>query len=383
MPEISPEDTLQLLKQLVRIPSVNPDLDPTGTGEQEIAEFAVGWLQDHGIESWLENESSGRPNAVAAIGDSDGPTLVFCAHLDTVSARDMAIQPFDPIVEGNRLLGRGSYDMKGGAASIMAAAASLATTTLGGRLLLALVADEEYKSAGAVDFVSRHSADACIVTEPSELRLVLAHNGFVWFDIETTGNAAHGSRWDLGESAVAKMGPIISALDALDLDTLRSRTHDLTGPASLHCATIDGGAGWSTYAEHCHLRVERRTIPGENPEDVEREIREAVAAHNPHARIDKVFERSPSTCAPDEAVANCLRDAAQNVLGQTPDEIGVAYWMDAAIFTDAGIPTVNIGPAGEGAHAAEEWVDVDSVVACAEILSETARRFLSPAAKQQ
>src|SRR4029077_15925567 len=145
-------------------------------------------------------------------------------------------------VEGNRVYGRGSYDMKGSAAAVMSAAAALAHTNLLGRVVVALVADEEYASIGAQDFVKRHRADACVLTEPSEGRLILGHKGFVWAEIVTTGRAAHGSRWDLGISAIARMGKIICALEQFDQNELRKRTHPLVGPASQHCALVRGGA---------------------------------------------------------------------------------------------------------------------------------------------
>ena len=472
---IARDKTIELLSDLVRIPSVNPHLDPAhGTGEAEIAAFVVEWLTARGVDAWIEEAEPGRPNVTARVGggmrsggrgsdevdasagpgsgnrgrpgggvggapgsdvgggpgsevgggpgsgggggpgDSigavggpgigggpgsgaggrpgsnvrrgpgsgiggaenvNGPVLAICAHLDTVAADSMSIPPFDPAVAEGRLHGRGSYDMKGGVAAAMAAAASLAQSPLDGTLLLALVADEEYASAGAADWVRRHRADACIVTEPSELRLILAHKGFMWIEIETTGRAAHGSRFDLGESAIARMAPIITALHKLDASTLRGRNHPLTGPASLHAAVVEGGSGWSTYADTCRLRVERRTIPREHPDDVFDEIAALVRRVDPAAEARRVFERAPSTCHEDEEVARAVRDAGTSVLGTPPAVAGVAYWMDAAVFTEAGIPTVNIGPSGEGAHAAVEWVDVESVVTCARILAEAAQRF--------
>ena len=109
--------------------------------------------------------------------------------------------------------------------------------------MAALVADEEHASIGAMDFVGRHRADACIVTEPSEGQLILAHKGFVWAEIVTRGHAAHGSRWDLGVSAIGRMARIVTALEAFDRDELRRRSHPLVGPASMHCALIEGGTG--------------------------------------------------------------------------------------------------------------------------------------------
>jgi acetylornithine deacetylase len=309
------------------------------------------------------------------VGAGDGPVLVFCAHLDTVSTEGMTIEPFEPRVENGRVYGRGSYDMKGSAAAMMSAAAALSTMPLGGRVMLALVADEEYASLGAMDFVKRHQADACVVTEPSEGRLILGHKGFVWIEVVTTGRAAHGSRWDLGVSAIGRMGRIVAALEDFDRGELRRRVHPLVGPASMHCALIQGGSGLSTYAPECRLKVERRSIPGESAEQVEQEVRNVIEAIGEEAAVTRFFDRPPLTCDPQSRIARSVRAAATHVTGRVPDDAGVAYWMDAAVFAAAGIPTVNFGTSGAGAHEAVEWVDLQSVVTCAHVLVESALRF--------
>jgi acetylornithine deacetylase len=301
--------------------------------------------------------------------------LVLCAHLDTVGTEGMTIPPFDPAVRDGRLYGRGSYDMKGAAAAVMAAAAALRDGGVRGRVLLALVADEEHASLGAYDFVRRHSADGCVLTEASAGELVLAHKGFVWAEIVTRGRAAHGSRWDLGVSAIGRMGRVIAALERFDQDELRSRTHPLVGPASMHCARVTGGTGISTYAPECRLEIERRTLPGETAEQVRGELERVVRAAGEDAEITLGLDRPPLTSAPDSPLARCVRDAASAVVGRVPPDRGVGYWMDAAVFAGAGIPAVNYGPDGAGAHEAVEWVDVDSLVSCARVLTESARTF--------
>ena len=239
----SPAGVLDLLRELIRIPSVNPTLVPDEAhAEAAVATFACDWLARQGVRAWLEEAAPGRPNAVAEVGVGGGPSLVFCAHLDTVGTAGMTIPPFDPRFEDGKVFGRGSYDMKGSVAAAMSAVAGLARTGLRGRVSLALVADEEYASAGALDFVRRHKADGCILTEPSEGRLILGHKGFVWAEVVTAGRAAHGSRWDLGVSAIGKMGRIITALERFDREVLRQRAHPLVGPASMHCALVQGGA---------------------------------------------------------------------------------------------------------------------------------------------
>ena len=379
MPSLDPLDrasVLETLQLLIATPSVNPDLAPDeATGEAQIAGVIRDWFNQRGIESWLEEAAPGRPNAIARIGTGTAPTLVFCAHIDSVSTAGMSIPPFDPRVEGNRVYGRGSYDMKGGAAAILCATAKLANENLNGTVIAALVADEEYASIGAQHFVAHHKADACVVTEPSEGRLILGHKGFVWAEITTEGKAAHGSRWDLGVSAIARVGRIIVALDEFDRTTLRARTHPLVGAASQHCATVRGGAGLSTYAPSCTLQIERRTLPGETTAQVMDEIREVIAAAGEEATIKLLLDRPPLVCPREARIAECVRQAAKKIHGRAPEEAGVAFWMDAALFAAAGMETVNYGAAGAGAHEAVEWADLDSVVSCAAVLAETARNF--------
>jgi len=383
MPRLSAMDSLSrssiqdLLCQLISIPSVNPTVSPEEPyGEKAIAEFARDWLQAHSITARLEEVAPGRPNVYAEVGLGNGPTLCLCAHLDTVGTAGMTISPFEPRIESNKVYGRGSYDMKGGVAAIMSAAAAIATElSIHGKLILALVADEEYASIGADDFVKKHKADACILVEPSEQKVILGHKGFFWAEIATKGRAAHGSRWDIGVSAIGKMGRIIVALEEFDKNILRKRVHPLVGPASMHCALIQGGSGVSTYAPECTLKIERRTIPGEKSEDIVRELKEVIRATGEDAEVNCYFQRPSLLCDRDEPVVQHLRAAAQSVTGVQPEEAGVAFWMDAAVFAGAGIPTVNYGSSGAGAHEAVEWVDLDSVISVAQVMVETARRF--------
>lgn len=370
------EAVLDALGKLIETPSVNPSIAPAeANGEEAIARVAEAWLAKRGVRSWLEYAAPSRPNLVAEVGRGDGPTLVLCAHTDTVGTAGMTIDPFEPLVEGQRVYGRGSYDMKGSAAAAMCAVAALQEEELRGRVLLALVADEEYASIGAHDFIKRHPADACILTEPSEERLILAHKGFVWAEVVTSGRAAHGSRWDLGVSAIGQMGAILTAMERFDREELRRRVHPLVGPASQHSALIAGGSGLSTYSEKCTLRIERRTLPGERTEQVLQELAAVVRSSGEQAEIRLILDRPPLAADAQGKVAGCVRAAAARVTGRAPEETGVSYWMDAALFAAAGIPTVNYGPGGAGAHEAVEWVDLDSVESTARVLFSAAREF--------
>lgn len=373
---LAADAVVDLAALLIRVPSVNPAIAPAEAhGESAIAAFACEWLAAHGVHAWTEECAPGRPNAVAEVRGGEGPTLVLCAHLDTVGTAGMTIPPFTPEVRDGRLYGRGSIDMKGAAAAVMCAAVALERGGSGGRVLLALVADEEHASLGAYDFVRRHRADGCILTEASDGALVLAHKGFVWAELVTRGRAAHGSRWDLGVSAVGRMGRVIAALERFDREALRARTHPLVGPASMHCARVQGGTGLSTYAPECRLEIERRTLPGETPEVVLAELAALVRDAGEEADIRLLLARPPLDAHGAGRLAGAVSDAATAVVGAAPIETGVAYWMDAAVFAGAGIPAVDYGPEGAGAHEDVEWADIASLVSCARVYTAAARAF--------
>ena len=179
----------ELAAALVAIDSVNPALVPGGAGEREIASFVADWCLTQGFE--VEVLGDERPSIVATKrGSGGGRSLLLNGHLDTVGVAGMEA-PFEPRIEGDRLYGRGAYDMKGALAAIMLAATDL--TGLRGDLIVTLVADEELASLGTEAVVESLRADAAIVVEPTELRVAIAHRGFVGFELETEGVAAHGS----------------------------------------------------------------------------------------------------------------------------------------------------------------------------------------------
>jgi acetylornithine deacetylase len=358
----------ELVASLVRIDSVNPGLVPGGSGEAEIARFVAAWLERAGLDAELYEVASGRPNVIGvARGTGGGRSLLFNAHTDTVGVEGME-GPFEPAVRGGRLHGRGSYDMKAGLAAAMDAAAAAARARLRGDVIVAAVVDEELASAGTESVASRIRADAAIVTEPTELRVAVAHKGFVGWEVETAGRAAHGSRPDLGVDAIARMGPVLVAVDRLAASLAAGVGHPLLGPGSVHASLIEGGQEFSSYPERCVLKGERRTVPGETPAHVEREL--AELAGGAEARV--VIAREPFEASPDEPIVELVRRNAG-----AAELVGVPFWADSALLAGAGIPTVLYGPSGEGAHAREEWVDLASVERCASVLAAVAAEFCS------
>jgi acetylornithine deacetylase len=358
----------ELTADLVRIDSVNPDLVPGAAGEGEIARFVAAWLEDAGLEVETEEVSPGRFNVVGvARGSGGGRTLLLNAHMDTVGVTGME-EGRGARAENGRLYGRGAYDMKASLAAIMLAGAAAVNAELGGDVLVTAACDEEVASIGSTALAERLRADAAIVAEPTDERIAIAHKGFAWIEIETEGVAAHGSRPDLGEDAVARMGRVLVGLEALD-QALRERAgHPLLGSGSLHASTIEGGREWSTYPESCALRAERRTLPGETRADVEAEAVGLLGELQGSARV--TFFREPFEVDEDEEIVALVRDHAGD-----PELVGVPFWADSALFAAAGIPTVLFGPRGEGAHAAVEWVDLESAERCAAVYAAVARDF--------
>src|SRR3954471_13755225 len=218
------DELTALLSDLVAIDSVNPSLVAGGAGEGQIARFVADWANGQGLEAELLEGTPARPTAlVRARGRGGGPTLLLCGHLDTVNVEGMT-DPHTPRVDGDRLWGRGAYDMKAGVAAALVATREAARAGLRGDVVVAAVADEEHASLGVQEALHAVKADAAIVTEPTAMDVVVAHKGFVWSEITVTGQAAHGSRPHLGVDAIVKTGPILTELGALDV-ALGERAH--------------------------------------------------------------------------------------------------------------------------------------------------------------
>jgi acetylornithine deacetylase len=374
------DELTQLLSDLVAIDSTNPVLVPGGAGEGEMAAFIAAWLEKAGLEVQLVETAEGRPNVVGiAHGTGGGRSLVLNGHMDTVGTGDMRHAHTPRILDG-RLYGRGAYDMKGGLAACMQAAAEAAKLKLRGDVILQAVVDEEYGSIGTQALAPKFKADGAIVAEFTELRVVLAHKGFVWFEVETIGKAAHGSRPDLGVDAIVKMGHVLGALEKLDQRLRQKPAHPLLWSGSVHASLIKGGRELSSYPEQCVLSVERRTIPGETTQSTKTELTEmlhGLETEDPtfKAVVRRGLHRAPLETPAESEIARITREAATAVLGKQPQIAGVPFWTDAALLSAQGIPSLLFGPAGEGAHAAEEWVDLASVEACAQVYLQTAVQF--------
>jgi len=374
-------DPLPLLRELVSIDSVNPGLVHGAAGEAQAGEACRLAMQRCGMDVVLQPVLPGRPNVIGVLeGRSPGPSLMLCGHLDTVGVQGMA-DPFVPRVNGGRVFGRGAQDMKGGIACMISAAAVLSRSWTRGRLLVAAVVDEEHQSAGAEALVREWRADAAIVTEPTDLAMAIAHKGFAWFEIITRGRAAHGSRPAEGRDAILRMGRVLGALERLDRELQARPPTPLEGTGSLHASIISGGRELSSYPDLCALRMERRIVSGETGAGALLEIQvllERLVKEDPEfeAGVRLMGSRPPYRLDADhplvEAVSASLAQA-----GRSGAPVGMTFWTDAAILGEAGIPTLLFGPGGAGLHGLVEYVNLEDLYVCRDVLVATAGRLVA------
>ncbi|HYM60547.1 MAG TPA: M20/M25/M40 family metallo-hydrolase [Thermoanaerobaculia bacterium] len=372
------DPTIKLLQDLVAIDSVNPSLVPGGAGESAVAERVAEWMRSWGLDVAVTDAAPGRPNVFGVIeGARGGKSLMLCGHSDTVGVEGMTA-PFDPVIRDGKLFGRGAQDMKGGVAAILDAARKLAASPTGlkGRVIVAIVADEEYASIGAEAAVKDWTADAAIVAEPTDLAIGIGHKGFEWVEVETHGVAAHGSRPDDGVDAIVMMGRVLAGLESLEQHFIAAAPHPILGRASVHASLVSGGRELSTYPDRCKLSIERRTVTGEPPRSLLREVADILdrlRAADPRFRAEArfLFDRSPYLTPEKHPLPSILRDS----LDRKTTTGALSFWTDAAIIGGAGMASVIFGPGGAGLHGIEEYVRIDEVLACRDALVETARRF--------
>ncbi|MFO7769199.1 MAG: M20 family metallopeptidase [bacterium] len=387
-----PEDLTRLAQDLVRIPSV------TGN-EGEVAAFAEGWLRAAGLDVEIIEEERGRPNIIATTGDPKGPLFAFNGHIDTVPVPDedaWSHPPFGGEIEEGRLYGRGAIDMKASCAAGMWAAAQFAgREDLPGRVQVLLVVDEEKGGetgsrvvASAMESGRLDRPDGIFSGELSYLHVRTAERGIFQFKIRFRGRAAHTARSRVdGINAIAAASRGILALEH-HID----RFHPAVGYPVLSVNRVEGGSAPNQVPPTATVLVDRRLVPGETPEEVEAEVREVLDAIPEEIedgrRIPVEYDiitsgegiarvTEPNMTDPDEAFVRTLWDQAEGVLGSRPDAF--TDWggaTDARYFRKLGIPMVIFGPTGAGAHAPDEYVDLSSLGAVAEVYRRTFARSL-------
>ncbi|REJ69841.1 MAG: M20 family peptidase [Planctomycetota bacterium] len=400
-------DLVELLAKLVRIPSVNPmglaAADSDLLYECRLTDFLAEWLRERGIligRQLVEELPDGRrrENLLARFDAGDEspkerPLLLWEVHQDTVPVEGMTIEPFAAEVWDGRLYGRGACDVKGGMAAMLTALARLAREQPAGcaNVVLALTVNEEHGFSGASalsgcwreidefrDIFPRRPA-ACVVAEPTDLDVVVAHKGVVRWNCHTRGRAVHSSRPQDGENAIYKMAPVLSAFARYADEVVASLGEDpLCGRPSLSVGTIHGGTSVNTVPDGCTVAIDRRLLPGESPEAAQRHAMDYVSAQvGPEA----VVHDAPTILSPGlESTENAELAARLGELarrhGARGDNVGVPYGTDAAILARGGLPTVVFGPGSiEQAHTKDEWVELAEVERASEIYYELAATY--------
>ena len=361
------------LSKLIRINSVNLTLSH-GPGENEIATFIRRRLDELELGPQIQTIAPDRYNVIAVIsGANPGKSLLLNGHLDTVGVEGMD-DPFILRQEGDRLYGRGAYDMKGSLAVMLLLAEYFTRHPPPLDILLTFAADEEDKSLGMDYLVEKWLSDispapiGAIFLEPTEEDIGVCHKGFSWYELEVAGKASHGSRPEEGIDAILPLRSALNELNKIQADLLNRGADPLLGHATLHSSIIAGGTELSVIPGYSHLQWERRTLPGESEQDLDLELERTVRAVENHpgnheVKGRKLFRRPPYRVPDDAEILSRLQKASPQ---SAP--VGFSFWADSALAGKAGIPSVLFGPIGHGAHAVDEWVSLNSLLKVYETL---------------
>jgi len=375
------DPVIEFLRGYVAIPSVNP----MGRTDQPAAIVGEGAYAAH-LQAQLAALSvdvecvgaSDRPSVVAEVraADPGADTVLVASHLDTVPVDGMEIAPFDPVIEGGRLYGRGSCDTKAGMAALLAALEKvLQRGVLRRNLILVGEADEELGSLGVRDVLAalgpRRPAWV-LATEPTELRVVNAHKGVVHVRMEARGVACHASNPSEGKNAVMLISRAAVALDAL-AGRLSSRVDPRLGPATLSVGVMSGGHAPNVVPDRAYLVADRRLLPGETLAGARAEFEQALAdagLSDSVALASCSLEKPTLSTALDHPAVTCCARALRKA-GQPGEIAQVAFGTDAGVFEAAGLPGVVLGPGSIlRAHTAREYVEIDQVEAMVDFFVE-------------
>ena len=360
---------IQYITDLVAINSVNPDLSTDGQGEREIAKYVHKHYLSLGIDSKIDTVFGDRCNTTALLkGKDSNKILLLNGHLDTVGIEGMDA-PFTIRKDGDRLYGRGTYDMLAGCAIQMCLAKHFVEKSSPISLAFTFVCDEENKSMGMEYLVENFlpllpsKPFLGIFMEPTEETIGVSHKGYNWYELKIEGLAAHGSRPEEGVNAIFPMQYALAKLDKINRRLSKEDPDPYLGHATLHPGLINGGTAQSVIAAEATLNWERRTLPGETQQKLDLELKEVIkaveSAPGNHRAIGKQLYSRPPNQLEEDSLLKMLKNATGNKLYS-----GMSYWADSALAAQAGIPSVLFGPAGHGAHAIDEWVSESSMINC-------------------
>jgi acetylornithine deacetylase/succinyl-diaminopimelate desuccinylase-like protein len=353
-----PSNVVELLQDLVAIPSVNPHGDP-GTdrvGEQAMGEYVADFLRGLGADVGLEQVEPGRPNVVAAFEPKQvAAHLAFAPHLDTVSVVGMTVAPFDPVIRDGKLFGRGSTDTKGPMAAALWALRDWAQSSARAQsrirwTFLGLMGEEAGNDGAHAMAKKNFSSDLTLVLEPTSLGVVTAHKGALWLEISTAGVACHGSTPERGHNAIYDMRQVLEMIEKKLIPDLARRAHEKLGPSTLNVGTISGGSKVNIVPDACRIEVDCRVVPGIDPE-----------------KLRATFESELKTVVPDVVVRlqrfSAPLDTSESLawvkkLSEQARGFTTAPWFsDASVLSSSRCPAVCIGPGSIAqAHTKDEFI---------------------------
>ncbi|KAJ4274965.1 hypothetical protein NW764_010477 [Fusarium oxysporum] len=380
---VSGTDPVALTQTLVKINSASPDLGSVpGPGETTIARYVAAWLEHRDLETHWVEYTKGRPSVVGVVrGSGGGKSVMFNGHLDTVTIMGYDDDPLSGKIVDGRLYGRGSADMKGGVAAGMIALANTKKLGLRGDVIFTGVADEESLSKGTEDILrAGWRADAAVVSESTNLEINHAHKGYCHVEIKVYGLAAHGSRADLGIDAIANAGHFLVEFGKYVQKLQEGPGDETLGTGTAHASVISGGEEASSYPAQCTIIAERRTIPGETNEVVQKEFDDMIASVAKEVTDFKAeakifFSRPPQFTAEDHPFTKLVSGVVGTVTGKDAVIAGAPFWTDCALLAEKGIVPLLWGPKGEGFHGKEEFVHIKSIEQVAEGLTNIAAEF--------
>ena len=343
------DELVALARRLIAYDTCEPE------ATAEAAGFVKGWLEARGIEA-AEDEVRGLPVLRAEVGPEDAPTVVLHGHLDVVPGLE---GQFDPRVEGDRLYGRGAYDMKGALAAMLLTTASMRDQDRV-RVRIGIVGDEESeeeRERGSDHLVDNgFIGDFAITGEPTDLQIGVEAKGVLALRLEVAGIAAHGATPWLGDNAVLKAHDVFRSIESLPFARQSSELFDRP---SINLGRILGGDALNKVPDRCAIDVDIRYLPEQDPETVLEQVRGI-----PDAEVETLFSRPPAVVDRNLPYVRALRDAAREHHHEgEPMSVGRDGASDAVSFLRVGVPAVEFGPTGAGHHGPEEWVSVSSLAA--------------------
>jgi succinyl-diaminopimelate desuccinylase len=318
----------------------------------EAAGFIKGWLEARGIEA-ERDEVRGLPVLKAEVGPEEAPTVILHGHIDVVPGR---AGQFEPRLEGDRLYGRGAYDMKGAIAAMLLTTAAMREQS-GVRVRLGIVGDEESEEES--ERGSDHLVDGgfigdfAITGEPTDLHIGIEAKGVLALRLDVGGTAAHGATPWLGDNAVLNAIDVFRSIESLPFARHSSELFDRP---SINLGRILGGDALNKVPDRCVIDVDIRYLPDQEPTEILEEVRGI-----PGIEVRALLTRPPATVDRDSAFVRALRASATAHHDGEPMSVGRDGASDAVSFLRVGVPAVEFGPIGAGHHGPEEWVSVSSL----------------------